>query len=278
MTQHLRIGDFVPEGQFCHYGRTELRQVDHPELHEHDFHEVFWIDSGSGWEHVPDGRREVHAGMVTLVHARNQHAFGVDRGASCGMCNLAFPVAVWDQLRRRCFPTADPFEQPDARVTVLEAGALRDLQDAATDIAAGARGMAAIERFLLNLMHLLERARARPSSEVPAWLHDAVGRLGEPEHLLAGTQALVAMCARSPEHVAREVRRCYGRTPTDLVNEARMAYAARRLSESRDAILDICYACGYSNLGHFYRLFRSAHGASPHQYRESHRRIIQPSA
>src|SRR6185436_18502256 len=101
----------------------------------------------------------------------------------------------------------------------------------------GARGMAAIERFLLNLMHLLERVGGRPASMAPTWLSTVIARLGEPRCLLEGIPALVALCDRSAEHVAREARRCYGKTPTELVNEARMAHAASRLGDSDDSIL-----------------------------------------
>lgn len=277
MVQRLRIRDFVPRGSYCHFARTELRPVDEPHPHSHDFHEIFWIENGRGWELRCGERRDLAAGQVTLVNAEDDHAFGIERDGRCVMANLAFPVGVWEHLHRRCYPTSpDPFAQPAPRVTTLRAHELLELQDLAGELTAGGRGMATIERFLLNFMYLLERARERPTWTVPEWLGAAVARLGEPRHLHDGTQALVALCDRSAEHVAREVRRCYGKTPTDLVNEARMAHAARRLGDSQDAIIDICYECGFSNLGHFYRLFREIHRVPPNHYRERHRRIVQP--
>jgi AraC family cel operon transcriptional repressor len=276
--QRLRIRNFLPAGEHCHFHRQDLRPKHDRHMHCHDFHELFWIESGSGWQLLKGERRALPQGLLVLVHADDEHGFGCDEGRSCMMANLAFPLGVWDLLHRRCFPNArDAFAQPYAnREFVLRPAELRELQGFAEEITEGARGLAAIERFLLNLMHLLSRRRERPAWAVPEWLEGAVERLQDPRQFHEGTSALVALCGRSAEHVAREVRRCYGKTPTDLVNEARMSYAARRLNEGDTPIIDICYECGFSNLGHFYRLFRELYRVPPNRYRQRHRHIVQP--
>jgi AraC family cel operon transcriptional repressor len=274
MSRHLRIGEFVRPPDACHFHRARVRPGLPPDPHTHDFTEVFWIEEGDGWEMLDRVPRAVRTGSLALVHPRDEHSFGADAGHALNLANLAFPVSAWEELRRRCFVGEDDLFAADApRRFELSADDLAELMAFGDELDAGARTRAALERFLLNLAHLLaHRRRATPA---PAWLSDAVSRLREPEQLQRGTHALVALCARSPEHVAREARRCYGKTPTDLVNDARIAWAARRLIASEQPIIDICLECGLSNLGHFYRLFRDRHHASPQRWRERQRRIVQ---
>jgi AraC family cel operon transcriptional repressor len=269
----LRIGDFVPAGHSCHFHRTLVRRGAAAQTHRHDFHEIFWVEDGEGWEVLDGTPRALERGSLALVHGRDEHTFGADPGRSFILANLAFAAPLWDELRVRCFADApDAFAFEAQRRLALKREDLAEQSAFAEELGAGERGRAALERFLLNLMHLL--ARQRPSDAAPAWLREAVTRLDDPRRLQGGTHALVELCARSAEHVAREARRCYGRTPTDLVNDARIAWAARRLAASDDAIIDICLECGLSNLGHFYRLFRARHHASPQRWRERQRRIV----
>ena len=82
-----------------------------------------------------------------------------------------------------------------------------------------------------------------------------------------GVRALFELAGRTPEHVARTLKKHTGKTPTDLVNEARMAYASGQLQTTTREILDIAMESGFSSLSHFYALFRRTFGLSPHRYR-----------
>ncbi|MBA2481081.1 MAG: helix-turn-helix transcriptional regulator [Planctomycetes bacterium] len=273
MIRRLLLDNFLPPGHHCHYGRADFGLIAAPETHHHDFLEVFWIDEGAG-EHVVDGERyQLSAGSLVLVHADDRHGFTGLAKRRCRLANIAFATATWEHIRDRYFADRpDLFARSAARAYQLTDARLRLLHEFAAEIAGGARSLAAIERFLLNLAHLI--GAAGTVSSTPEWLASAIARLEESQRFAEGPHALVALAGRSPEHVAREVRRCYGRTPTDVVNAARMAFAARRLAETDDDIFGICLACGLSNLGHFYRLFRAAHGATPSHYRDQHRRIV----
>jgi AraC family cel operon transcriptional repressor len=275
MVRRLRIRDFVPAGQHCHFARSEIGPRDDPGLHRHDFHEVFWIERGRGW-HTPGGRRApLEAGDLVLVAPDDAHGFTADRGGRFRLANLAFASAHWEGLRRRYRPgRPDPFAGP--RRFRLGRGDLAWLGGCCDGLAAGDRSRAALDRLLLNLLHLLDRLGAAEPRDAaaPAWLGAAVAGLAEPARFRAGPAALVSHAGLSHEHVARAVRRHYGTTPTILVNRARMAWAARQLAESDATPLDVCLACGLENLGHFYRLFRAAHGASPEAWRRRQREVL----
>jgi AraC-like DNA-binding protein len=67
--------------------------------------------------------------------------------------------------------------------------------------------------------------------------------------------------------VARETKKWIGKTPTELVNMARLDYASQQLVQSHAKISDIAMDIGFNNLAHFYRLFRMQFGVTPRLYR-----------
>jgi AraC family cel operon transcriptional repressor len=250
-------------------------------VHEHDFHEVFWIDDGEGWHLVNGERRKLSPGALTLVRSDDRHGFQADEGKSFRLINVAFPRKTWSYLVRRYAPAmGDPMHTDLAgREFLLSAPHLTELGIMTGELIGGARSASSVDRFLLNLLYLLTVARpaAATSAEIPAWLREACRGIGDPRLFPEGTSALVRLSGRSAEHVAREVRRWLGKTPTDVVNEARLAHAAARLTETDDAILRIAFDCGFENVSHFYRLFRTQYGATPGQYRARRHRLVDPS-
>ena len=47
------------------------------------------------------------------------------------------------------------------------------------------------------------------------------------------------------------------------------------LTQTNDRVLNICYACGFNNINHFNRIFKSIVGVSPTQYRSANREEAQ---
>jgi AraC family cel operon transcriptional repressor len=91
----------------------------------------------------------------------------------------------------------------------------------------------------------------------------------EPRYFVLGTKGFTMLANRSKEHVARELKRCLGITPTEIVNQARMCYATEKLRSTDLPILDIALDCGFESLSHFYKIFRTVHGVTPRQYRRN---------
>jgi len=274
MSKRLLIADFVPRGQHCHFARTDFRGRHDPTLHHHDFHEVFWIERGTAW-HYPGGRKSpLNTGDLVLVAPDDIHGFTADREPGFRLVNIAFASSHWLELRRRyLIGREDPFSGP--RHFSLARGNLAWLSSCTDDFEAGARSHAALDRFLLNLLRLIDRLQIiEHGVHPPEWLSAAVATLSDPIRFRAGPAALIAHTKRTHEHVARAVRRHYGTTPTALVNRARMAWAAQRLATSDESPMTVCLGCGLDNLGHFYRLFRAAHGASPEAWRRRQREVL----
>ena len=61
---------------------------------------------------------------------------------------------------------------------------------------------------------------------------------------------------------------------TDLINEFKMQYATTQLSITSMPIKEICTNCGFRNLGHFYKIFRSVYNQTPYEYRRINQLIV----
>jgi AraC family cel operon transcriptional repressor len=278
--QRLRFDDFVPEHDHCHFQHSWITPQRQAAPHVHDFHELFWVDGGHGWHWIGGERKSLTAGSAALIQPSDEHAFEIDIDKSLLLTNVAFRSTTWREVERRYTLGAGLFNLPlSERQVSLGANDVSELALACQEIARGARDRRAVDRFLLNAFHVFERARGTGYPPgVPDWLLEACRAVRAHKNLQKGTAAFAALCGHSPEHVAREVRRWLGKTPTDVVNEARLDHAASRLAESDTPIVEVALACGYENISHFYRLFRERYGVSPGRYRERQQQLVVPPA
>lgn len=265
----LRLRDFLlaPRDRFVVARHVHADRGAPPPLHTHTFPELFWVEAGSGWHLLPGGRRRLEAGTMCFVAAADSHSFAGDAAAPLTMVNVAFPPASWAFLRRRYPELAPWFAGPaELRERRLPPEALAALAARGRELMAGPRSRLALESFLLDLARL-PAAPAPARGEEPAWLRHARHEVRSPRWFRLGAPGFARLCGRSPEHVAREVRRWHGCTPTTLVTQARLAWAAVRLAEGGGTILDVALDAGFPNLGHFYQCFRRRHGTTPRRWR-----------
>jgi AraC family cel operon transcriptional repressor len=271
----LAFRDIVPPDEHCHVHTRRIMAPLAQAVHDHDFCEVFWVEEGRGVHLVNGRRRTLEAGLLLLVRPEDAHGFTIDEGQAFRLTNVAFARSTWGYVAGRYGHEALLDEPIEARELLLDAEGARELALTARELLSGARGKMAIERFLLNLLYLIDAyKRAATPLGAPPWLEAACAAIRSPRHFAKGPSSLVRLAGRTPEHVAREARRWLGKTPTDIVNDARAAHAAARLAETDVPILDILLECGLENISHFYRLFRARYGATPGQYRRRHQRIL----
>jgi AraC family cel operon transcriptional repressor len=275
----LRLREIIRDSDECHYQRSWIRMSLLTAIHDHDFHEVFWVGSGKAIHLLNGDRSPLHEGSLVLVHAADRHGLELQADDPFLLTNVAFPCDTWRFLLERYHENGeDPLSLPAAaRQLELGPSELAELDVLSAELAEGARSRRAIERFLLNILYVLDRLLGREFPPgTPEWLVDACRAVQEPRHFRRGPAALTKLAGHSAEHVAREARRWLQKTPTDLINEARLAHAASLLSGTDRPIVEIALECGYESLSHFYRLFRTRHGTSPAQYRSRQQRIIVP--
>ncbi len=240
-------------------------------LHTHDFAEVFWVETGHGI-HVINGQRvPLTAGTLVAIRPADCHTFEAIPGtAGLKMINVSVSCDILETLRARYFPAATAYFW--ATTVLPYTVQLDDQQQQRLRAWEAILGYQWASRFIIEhfLLELLTGCQSYPRStaSAPAWLQKAMEAVRKPQYFTGGTRAFARLAGRCPVHVNRALRQYFGLTTTEMVNRARMEYAARELSNSSKKIIDVGLECGFQSLGHFYKVFRQYYGLSPRNYRQ----------
>jgi AraC-like DNA-binding protein len=288
MTDHyaiLMIGtrrlDHLPKGDFCTYAKHDFRLTSHTSLHDHTFHELFWVEDGKGWHWINRGKRTLSTGDLVLVRASDVHAFSaMNQGGHLKIVNFAFYADIWKHCLNRYFSNKSIFFE-HAKIQLREHhltfDQMNDLRHAARDLENGARNRLFVEKFLLDVLGILSKSsHPLKNHRIPPWIQNACEKIRQDFNFQGGTQKLSKLACRTPEHVAREFKRHLNKTPTDVVNDARTSFGAMKLATTNDEIIQIALECGLENLSHFYEIFRIRYGMSPLAYRRAQQSALNP--
>jgi AraC-like DNA-binding protein len=69
--------------------------------------------------------------------------------------------------------------------------------------------------------------------------------------------------------LSRMMKKQTGRSFIDFLNDYRIGFATRWLTETNQTIAEIAFRCGFYNMSNFNRIFRKSKGCTPGQYREN---------
>lgn len=100
---------------------------------------------------------------------------------------------------------------------------------------------------------------AAPAERVAAVMHEVGETFFDPWDLdrAAGRAGL---SRRRFTHLFREAN---GRTFVEYLSELRLEHAARLLRSDEHSVTGVIFSCGFSDVSHFYRLFRKRFGVAP---------------
>ena len=271
--EHLLWKDMARRNEVCLIAR-KINVRSHKEfLHTHDYYELFYVLSGEGWHGINGRKRLLEPGMLVFIRPDDCHHL-LGKGPGLEFINVSFSPSITDAL----LPSlrggaAEAFKEVSQRempwTLYLSARGREDFDSALEKLSRSARDELSSAAFYLNVLDIARESATKASekAQVPLWLAQAVERIREPEIFRGGAAAFAALTGRSLEHAGRQTRRYYGCTPMQLIQRARLAYAAQQLEMGRVNISELAYACGYESLSHFIRLFHKQYGEAPLRYR-----------
>ena len=134
------------------------------------------------------------------------------------------------------------------------------------------RNLGFFTQVLRNVSLFLEQEEKMDkliNSEMPSWLSELLLNMSKIENLQEGYERMCELAPCSPSHLCRLMKQISGKTPTQYINQERLKYAVYLLAQTDREILDICECCGFSNVSHFYHLFREQFGVSPAKFRKT---------
>ncbi len=285
MPPRLLAADFIDPQIGYHFAYFGAFHQVKTQLHQHDFFELLLIIEGRIRHQVNGQGSVLQAGDMLLIRPDDVHRFRRYSDEHCVAINLAFTTQTLDALLAYLdFPLAaisTPSYPPLQRCSpALTARLAERMQALALLPATPDVSRSALRAFLAEILieHFGHLQTIHPNG-VPQWLQALCLEMTKPDNFAAGRSALSELAGRSDEHLARSFRKYLGVTPTEYINQLRLAYTARMLAHTDLPVNEIAQSAGFDNLSYFYRLFRDGYGMPPAQYRrQSHVTAIQGQA
>lgn len=103
---------------------------------------------------------------------------------------------------------------------------------------------------------------------IPDWLERTCAKMKMRENFSLGLPKMIELSEKTPEHLSRSVKKYFGVTPSEYINNIRLSFAANQLLTTSNSVLDICLDCGFENTVYFHKKFKEKFGETPLQFRK----------
>ncbi|MBM7568530.1 helix-turn-helix domain-containing protein [Paenibacillus sacheonensis] len=281
---HLKADELIdPELETMFYYHRKLNYW--TIVHDHDFYECFLITDGRV-HHIVNGVRQLLTeGTLLFIRPHDTHSYERVGEEEAELLNINFRSSMMEQALAYLGEGFSAERLTDAELppqcTLSREDAawlIRQYERIQTGAAEGNRQVRSAARGML--IELLDRffgppgASSRP--DAPAWLNQLLERMKDKSMLAEGVEAFYRLTSYSPEHACRVMKKHYGVSPTDWINDQRLAYAALLLTQGEASILAISLECGYGSLSYFYKTFADRFKQTPAHYRRTHRKTAIP--
>lgn len=271
----LTYRDILRHGAAVHITRAQVAPMRPKALHCQDFPELLWVQNGKIRHHLPDGVTTLTEGDIVFIREGDTHALQ-GRGEQALVVSLTFHPQLIEALGKRHKALPNQYFWADApQILHLDTKALIALNQATLKLERSPRDRFSAEAFLLPFF----AAWLKPDTPdtAPDWLNAALIAADDPAVFREGAAGFVALTGQTHPHVSRTLKRLTGQSPSELINGKRMRHAALQLTGTAEPLTEIAADCGIPNLSHFHKLFRAAHGMTPHAYRRKYQRdVVQP--
>ncbi|MBB1243838.1 AraC family transcriptional regulator [Streptomyces durbertensis] len=247
--------------------------------HRHSFHEVVYVAEGSGRHVVDSVCRPLQPPQLCVVWPGQVHHWELT-GQLSGWVVLFNPDFLLthpeDEELLRSLSTQPLLPLPAEQAR----GLTRLLREMREEYECGASGHRSVLESLLHVL-LVRAARSaagpahdtsgRPGVEDRAreLARDFLGLLGLPDGVGASVGEHAARLGVSGGYLTEAVKRATGRTPSQLLREARVREAKRLLIATELSVRRVADRVGYPDAAYFCRFFRRETGMSPGSFRRT---------
>lgn len=273
--------------------------------HNHLFHEIVFIEQGSGVHHTALGSRSIRPGDVLVLRPQVWHAYEKTRDLHIINCLVdSRLIARFSSLLSQVPGSFDLYRRrarqaQDERHTHLHArpAQARQLLDRCNQImheqnhqqpgwrAAAALGAMDILVTCARLAHdatTLEPAVIADSHGAPAGnpdlptrahkaVQDATAIIESQYHKPISLEDLAQRVHLSPGHLSRSFSKQMGMSVVSFIHRLRAEEACRLLFATHQQVTEIAAAVGYDEVAYFSRCFKQQLGVSPKAYRDAGR-------
>ncbi len=261
-----------------------------PEGHRssRDFFKLTWIVSGEAECYCNDIHFPLKPGYLFLVHPNDQTSYDIHTPV-LEIFDLIFSATIAAECQRgiidhagvlaACAPGFQP-EQEARHVQLLEAGEeagplirrmFREQQN--RDPNSPWINLACLKILLAQLCRFQEKRQRRV---LHTQLAELVDREIDRNFAESFQPREVALALRiTPAHLSRSYRKLTGMTISQALRKRRLKEVCRLLTETELDLAEIAQCSGFTDLSHFYRIFREEFRTSPAEYRRNWRHSLR---
>ena len=253
------------------YGKTERFSE-----HTHDFYEIFLTINGNITHFVNGYTQTLEPGCLVFMRPDDVHRYIYRNEAEYEFVNLAIDSSIIDSVLRFLSEAADTdFLIKDKTPTVVRLTGsemksyLKKIDYFYTvDNSDIQQKKLRIRSFLTDtfIKYFLKKA-PEDQSDMPLWLEETAERMKRKENFTVGIQRMTEISGKTQEHLARSVKKYYGVTLSEFINELRINYAVNLILNTNLKMTDICYESGFGNISNFYTNFKRIYNMSPKEFR-----------
>ena len=254
-------------------------------FHTHEFVEMLFVVNGTFRHVTADRTYDETAGGLTILNYNQFHTLNTP-GGPVELINV-----YWD---RRKYPSPDlpgplaaqlqrlvpahpmlghrlnrvfhlQMSEPEKTGQLL----LMLYQEQQKDALGSSAAIDALFRYFL--IELCRAAPAAASSEQECFNP----RMEQVRRFLEGNymepvrlEQLCEIAGIQEANLCRQFKKYTGLSTGDYLKQLRLAAAMQQLRSTNEKIASICHACGFSDITHFNRTFRTALGTTPSEYRK----------
>ena len=281
--KRLSVESCIDEGTDCRYHYVYgIKDMYNP--HCHDFYEIFVTISGLVTHEVNGTIQKLPEGSMVFIRPDDQHGFLYETPESkkTEYINFAFTREAAQRLFAYLTDgyTAENLLHCDMPPTVLLSGTQKNrLLSQISELsvvnwenkeALKLRMRAILVDIFVQFFFKLPQNK---KDQIPHWLSEVMMEMENPENFVVGMERMISISKKSREHVLRSIKKYFGITAAEYINDLRLNYASNLLLYTNSDILEICYSCGFQSQSYFYRVFKSKYGVSPKVFRAAHKNL-----
>ena len=272
------VGPISQKTGFCY--RTVYVHDENSKLHSHDFFEIFLTLSDHIIHNINGAKEVLKQGTLVFIRKEDTHCYEYTSNKNVSFINLSFDsdilMELFSYLTDGCgaqellsspLPPSVVLNEGDIHWFIKQIEMLNATSSSDIPLLKYRCRLLLLKVFTRYFVPLVESENNE--SHAPLWLSKLNADMQKLENFSQGPQYMVEISGKCRAYLGRMIKQYYGKTIPDYINDLRLNYWANSLLTSDTPIIDICYECGFENVGWAYTLFKKKYGMSPMKYRKS---------
>lgn len=271
----LTADRFVDMRTECMY-RYVKSETEYFRPHSHDYYEIFIITSGKVLHTVNGQQTILTTRYLVFIRPEDVHDYECIDNESFSMLNITFTQNTANEIFNYLgngFPSLKLMSSslpPSVKLTRDEFSALNTKMNTISAIPFdNADKLKTAIRVLIFELFVKYFSDYTPKSiDIPAWLGEICLQMRENGGYIEGSEKFFSLSDKSREHVCRSMRKHFGMTVSEYINNLRLNHIANMLVNSNHSITDIIYDSGFNNISWASVQFKKRYGISMREYRK----------